>query len=258
MGIRPGHCYNTKKDRAFTRYAVKVHRRSYVGSIPGLKTRQFNMGDGIKQFNRVLNLVADGHAQVRDNALESARMAVNRFLNNKLGKDGYFMKIRVYPFHILRENKLAQGAGADRVSTGMSHCYGKNIGRAVRVRPGQILMSVLVDEENVETAKIACKRAGSKLGVDIKVRVGTDVESIGTKPKKTRDIIAEEKKEEEVKAGAAKAEEEKPAEAKGGKKEEGKAAETKGGKPTEAKGGKAAEAKDAKKGDAKGKDAKKK
>ena len=202
MGLRPGHCYNSKDKRAFTRYAVKVHRKSYVGAIPGLKTRQFNMGNGTKDFSHILDLKVEEHGQIRDNAMESIRMAINRVLNNNVGKDDYFIKIRVYPFQILRENKLAQGAGADRVSQGMSHAFGKNIGRAIRVRPGQKIISVLVDEEHLDFAKIALGRARSKLGLKISIRVGTDVKSIGTKPKKTRDMIKEEKKTiEEEKEG---------------------------------------------------------
>ena len=206
MGLRPGHCYSSKKDRAFSRYAVKVHRKSFVGAIPGLRTRQFNMGNGSKQFNTILDLVVEEHVQIRDNAIESIRMAINRYLHNHVGKDAYFMKIRAYPFQILRENKQAQGAGADRVSQGMSHSFGKNIGRAIRVRPGQKIVSVLVDEEHTEIAKKALLRANSRIGAKLSVRIGTDVESIGTRPKKTRDIIKAEreeaaKKEEEAKKG---------------------------------------------------------
>lgn len=229
MGLRPGHCYRSKKDRSFTRYAVKVHRKSFVGAIPGLKTRQFNMGNGRKDFSHILDLIVGEHVQIRDNAIESIRMAINRYLTNHVGKEDYFMKIRVYPFQILRENKQAQGAGADRVSKGMSHSFGKNIGRAVRVRPGQKIVSVLVDEEFVQVAKTALMRANSKIGASLSVRIGTDVESIGTKPKKTRDIrkAEAEAKEEEKAEGKEAATEEKgkeegKEEAKGEKKEEWK------------------------------------
>jgi len=252
MGLRPGHCYSSKKDRAFTRYAVKVHRKSYTGAIPGLRTRQFNMGNGAKEFSHVLDLKVEEHCQIRDNAIESVRMAINRYLNKHTGKDGYFMKIRVYPFQVLRENKQAQGAGADRVSSGMSHSFGKNIGRAARVRPGQKIVSVLVDEEHVEIAKKALMRANSRLGAKLSVRVGTDVESIGTRPKKTRDMIKEEQKEKEE--AAAKEAEGKEGEKKEGegKKEEGKPGqekkeEGKGEKKEEASEGKKEEKKDEKK-----------
>ena len=206
MGLRPGHCYSSKKDRAFSRYAVKVHRKNYIGASPGLKTRQFNMGNTVKKFSHILDLVADEHMQIRDNAIESTRMAINRLLHNRIGSEGYFMRIRIYPFQLLRENKQAQGAGADRVSQGMSRSYGTIIGRAARVRPGQKLISVLVDEQDVEVAKEALSRANSRMPLDLSIKVGTDVESIGTRPKKIREIVEETPKEEEEKEGEEKEE----------------------------------------------------
>jgi large subunit ribosomal protein L10e len=241
MGLRPGSCYSSKKDRSFTRYALKVHRKSYVGAIPGIKIRQFNMGNGLKQFSHILDLVVEEHCQIRDNALESIRMAINRYLNNHVGKDAYFIKIRAYPFQILRENKQAQGAGADRVSQGMSHAFGRNIGRAIRASPGQKLLSVLVDEQHVEIARKALERAHSKIGAELSIRVGTDVESIGTKPKKTRDIIKAEQEEAEAKK------EEREAE------KEGKAAEKEAGKEPKKEPEKKAEKAAAEKKEEKGK-----
>jgi len=216
MGLRPGPCYSSTKDRAYTRLAVKVHRKNYVGAAPGLKTRQFNMGNPLKEFSHILDLVAKEKVQVRDNAIESSRIAINRFLHNNFGKDGYFMKIRVYPHQLLRENKQAQGAGADRISTGMSHSFGKVIGRAVRVRPGQKMMSVLVDEANIEAAKTALLRANARMPLGLDVVVHTDVKSIGSKPRKIK-VTKAETKEEEEKAGGAE-------EAKGEKKKSGEEA----------------------------------
>jgi large subunit ribosomal protein L10e len=199
--------------------AVRVHRRNYIGAVPGLKTRQFNMGNPMKQFTHILDLKVQEHVQLRDNSIESARIAINRYLHTHLGKENYFMKIRIYPFQILRENKQAQGAHADRIQTGMSKAYGKPIGRAARVRPGQNVVSVLVDEDNVEVAKTALMRAKSRFTCDVKVVVGTDVERIGTKPKKVREAKVAKK---EVKEGDEKAEE-------GKEGAEGKEEETKDG-----------------------------
>src|SRR3989338_285696 len=111
MALRPGRCYSELKDRAYTRLAVKVHRKNYIGAAPGLKTRQFNMGNPQKEFSHILDLLVTDHVQIRDNAIESIRIAINRYLAKKISKDGFFMKIRVYPHIILRENKQAQGAG---------------------------------------------------------------------------------------------------------------------------------------------------
>ncbi|MEM4257068.1 MAG: 50S ribosomal protein L16 [Candidatus Diapherotrites archaeon] len=195
MALRPGHCYRQIKDRAYTRNAVTVQDKDYIGAVPGLKVRQFNMGNGTKDFDTILDLIArpgKNGVQIRDNALESARLMINRALIKNVGKDDFFIKLRVYPSHILRENKQAQGAHADRIQKGMSHAFGKSIGRAVRVRDGQKIFSVLVMEEKKEMAKKALLLAKSRLPCKIEVVIHKDIKSIGTKPKKTRDVISEE------------------------------------------------------------------
>src|SRR3989344_8790067 len=242
MALRPGRCYSELKDRAYTRLAVKVHKKNYIGAAPGLKTRQFNTGNPEKQFNRILDLIVDEDIQIRDNALESVRLAVNRYMFKVLGKEGYFMKIRVYPHHILRENKQAQGAGADRISKGMSLSFGTPIGRAARVKKGSVIISVLIDEKDGEKAKPGMMGANPKLPCAVHVEVNSDVASIGTKPKKTR--ILEEKEEEKPEASEAgavagtEAEGVPSADAKKGeaKKDAGKAEDKKeGGKPAAGK-----------------------
>ncbi|VVB99233.1 50S ribosomal protein L10e [uncultured archaeon] len=200
MGLRPGRCYSSTKDRAYTRYADTVQHKNFIGAVPGLKTRQFNMGNGMKEFDTVADLCivcAPLGMQIRDNAIESTRLMVNRQLFKRLGKEEFFLKVRAYPHHILRENKQAQGAHADRIQKGMSHAFGKAIGRAIRVRDGQVLFSVLCMDENAEKAKECLETAVSRLPCRIKIHVHKDIKSIGTKPKKTRDL-----KEEEDKAAA--------------------------------------------------------
>jgi len=235
MGLRPGQCYRSTEKRPYSRYAVKVHRRNYIGATPGLRTRQFNMGNTNKNFTNILDLIAEETVQIRDNSIESARMNINRHLQTKLGKDGFFMKIRIYPYNILRENKQAQGAHADRIQTGMSKAFGKPIGRAARVRKGQKILSVLVDEPDVETAKKALMGSKSRFTCQISVRVGTDVETIGTKPKKSRAMM-EEKKAEETASNEKEEKGKDSKDAKGGKgkdtKSEGKDAKSKDGKDT--------------------------
>lgn len=217
MGLRPARCYRSLKDRAFTRVAITVHEKNFIGARPALRIKQFNMGNSKKDYSHILDLVSLDSIQIRDNAVESARIAINRFLTNTLGKENYFMRIRIYPYHILRENKQAQGAGADRVSQGMSHAFGKAIGRAVRVKKGQVLISVLVDEQHIETAKQALLRANAKLPCKVNVKVHTDIQSIGTRPRATKIAEAEAKEVEEEKEKAEK--EEAVEEAREGKEE---------------------------------------
>jgi len=219
MGLRPAKCYRSLKDRAYTRIAVTVHKKNYVGTAPALKIRQFNMGSGAKDFSHIVDLIVKSSLQIRDNALEAARIAINKLLTKELGKDGYFMKIRIYPHHILRENKQAQGAGADRVSEGMSHSFGKVIGRSARVRKGQIVVSVLVNEKDVDVAKEALQRANAKFPCKIETKIHTDVESIGTRPIKViEDVKTEEEEKIEEKEGEEKKEGEEAGETKEGDK----------------------------------------
>ena len=101
--------------------------------------------------------------QIRDNAFNSARETANRVLEKNLGVAGFHIKVNVYPFHILRENPIAAGAGADRFSTGMQKSFGKPAGQAARIREGQTMFTVSVDKANLELAKKAMKRAASKI-----------------------------------------------------------------------------------------------
>merc|ERR1712012_302449 len=69
-------------------------------------------------------------------------MGCNKYLVKNCGKEGFHIRVRVHPFHVLRINKMLSCAGADRLQTGMRGAYGKAHGTAARVRIGQILLSV--------------------------------------------------------------------------------------------------------------------
>jgi len=238
MGLRPGHCYRDYDSRAFTRIAITKHKKNYVGAAPSLRIKQFNMGNSAKEYSHIVDLKGEAMIQIRDNAIESARVTVNRYLTKHIGKENYFMRIRVYPFHCLRENKQAQGAGADRVSQGMAHSFGKVIGRAARIKKGQILISVLVDEEHVEIAKQALERAKIKLPCKISLKAHTDVNSIGTRPRSIKMREGEKKEEAEEIATEEGKEEKNKDEKKDGTEADGKTEEKKDEGKEETKEGK--------------------
>jgi large subunit ribosomal protein L10e len=121
------------------------------------------MGNTTGSFDTKIELISKQDLQIRDNCLESARLTSNRTLETELGKTGFNMNLMVYPHHILRENPLAAGAGADRMSTGMKHSFGKVIGRAAQVKKGKVIMEVKVNKNNVEVAKKALNKARYKL-----------------------------------------------------------------------------------------------
>ena len=79
------------------------------------------------------------------------------------------MKILIFPHHIMRENALATGAGADRFSEGMRRAFGKPIGLAARVKPGQRLMELRTIEGKETFCKEAFRRAAMKFPTSCKV-----------------------------------------------------------------------------------------
>lgn len=260
MGLRPAKCYRSTDKRPYTRTAKTVHKKNYVGASPAMLIRQFNMGNPTVKYDKIGDLLSDQAILIRDNAVESTRIAINKVLVAELGKEGFFMKIRVYPYEVLRENKQAQGAGADRVSEGMSHSFGKAIGRAIRVRKNQVLMSVLFFAKDEKVIMEALSRAKAKLPCGTIIKIHEDLESIGTLPRKTRAMIEEEVEEEVEEEEGAEGEEKKEGEGKAEEgKEEGKAGEKKGeGKKEGAKEeGKKEEKGGDKKEEGKGKEGKK-
>ncbi|MEM4247113.1 MAG: 50S ribosomal protein L16 [Candidatus Woesearchaeota archaeon] len=149
-------------ERPYTRFS-KYKQLSYVRSRPVCKVVRFDVGDVNKTFPVSLHLVSKSDLQIRDNAIEAARQTGNRLLEKTLGKTGYRFITRVYPHHVLRENPLAAGAGADRLSTGMAHSFGKSIGIAAQVKKGKPLFTIQIDKENVSLARKALKRASYKI-----------------------------------------------------------------------------------------------
>lgn len=157
-------------ERPYTRTS-KFKSKSYIRMTPNPKVVRFDIGDPNKNFQFTLNLLSKSDLQIRDNALESARQTSNKLLESYLGLNGFHMKIKVYPYHVLREHALASGAGADRFSSGMAHSFGKPIGVAARVKKGQTIFQVSVDKENLDIAKQALERASKKLPCSCTIQV---------------------------------------------------------------------------------------
>ena len=156
MGLRKGHCYSRVK-RAYTRKS-KVKSKSYIKTIPTNKVIRYVMGDQKKSFDFRLNLVAKDPVQIRHNALESCRLVINRKLITRFGSD-YLFTLRVYPHHILRENKMLTGAGADRMQRGMQLSFGQSMGLAAQIKRGQAIFSVDVSKDKIDYAKKALHMA---------------------------------------------------------------------------------------------------
>ncbi len=138
-------------------------RLEYIHGAPQSRITRFNMGTLKDDYEVVLELKAKEQAYVRDVALEALRVNVNRLLQKKLGNQNYYFTIVVYPHHVLRENKMMTGAGADRLQEGMRRAFGKPVGRAAAVRRDQVIARVFTYKGNIEYAKKVLKIGGSKI-----------------------------------------------------------------------------------------------
>lgn len=170
MALRPGRTIR-KKERPYTRVSKRKPRKSYVVGVPHSRIHQFEMGNKTKEFNTNLWLIAENPVQIRHNALESARVTSNKFLEKNIGSENYFLKILVYPHHVLREHALATGAGADRFSSGMRKSFGKPSGRAAQVNKRQRIIHLKMDKKNISIGRKALKRAGYKLPTPCRIEV---------------------------------------------------------------------------------------
>ncbi|MBI3051127.1 50S ribosomal protein L16 [Candidatus Woesearchaeota archaeon] len=166
--LRKGVSYRTI-ERPNTRIS-KFKGKSFVRMTPNIKISRFEMGEN-RKYKYVLNLIPKASVQIRQESLESARQTSLRHLEGNLGKLGYYFRLKVFPFHVLRENPLASGAGADRMSTGMQKSFGKPIGVAAQVRKGRAVMDIGVDRDNIPVAKEALRKALTKMSCSFSVQV---------------------------------------------------------------------------------------
>lgn len=176
MGIRPAVSYRKVDGPAYTRVARRVMNKAFIRGVPGSKTHTFNTGKP-GSYKYEVTLVSKEAMQIRHNQLEAARVAANQYVQKLLGAEGYFMKVFIVPYHVLRENALATGAGADRFQSGMARNFGKPIGVAARVRRGTRMMAIWVPEGKLDVAKEAFRRATIKLSNHTRLDVKEDAKT---------------------------------------------------------------------------------
>ena len=167
MADKPASMYREISKPAYT-------RREYITGIPGSKIAQHKMGD-VKadpdDYPVQISLVVDEECQLRHGSLEASRLSANRFMLKSAGEGNYKMILRKFPHHVIRENKQATGAGADRVSDGMRQSFGKIVGTAARVQRGDRLFTIWCDLDDAVAAKDALRRAYNKISPPCRVVV---------------------------------------------------------------------------------------
>jgi large subunit ribosomal protein L10e len=162
MAKRPGHCYREADRPPFV-------RKRYIHRQPASRIVSFDMGNPPGNFEAQVSLIGLERCQIRHQALEAARVASNRHMTKKAGRLNYHLRMRVKPYHYLRENKMISGAGADRVQDGMRRAWGKVIGVAARVKPNQPLVTIRVNRQHLRAAMDALKKAAPKFPTPCKI-----------------------------------------------------------------------------------------
>ena len=155
MVRKPASMYRQIKGQAYT-------RREYMGGVPASRVSQYEMGNLREDFPVVLTLRVKNRVQIRPPSIEAGRIAAIKVLSGQRGVATVHMTVRAYPHVVLRENKLATGAGADRVSSGMRQGFGKTVGTAARLERNQAILTVRVPAEKAVIAKDALWRASMK------------------------------------------------------------------------------------------------
>lgn len=138
-----------------------------------------------------MHLISNEYEQLSSEALEAARICANKYVESSrsqslamglkptldlikikrltsllprylvkiTGKEGFHLRVRVHPFHVVRINKMLSCAGADRLQTGMRGAFGKPNGLVARVNIGQIILSVRTRDSNRAAAIEALRRS---------------------------------------------------------------------------------------------------
>ena len=144
-------------------------RKEYIRKIPGSRIVQYDMGNLSADFPLTISLAVKKPTKLSHNSLEAARIASNRYMQRRAGRMGYHLKIRVYPHHIVRENPMATGAGADRVQDGMRKAFGKPVSSVAVVKADQKILTVRTNKRNFKDAKEALRRAAMKFPVPCRI-----------------------------------------------------------------------------------------
>uniref|UniRef100_UPI00358E1548 large ribosomal subunit protein uL16 isoform X2 n=1 Tax=Myxine glutinosa TaxID=7769 RepID=UPI00358E1548 len=110
MGRRPARCYRYCKNKPYP-------KSRFCRGVPDAKIRIFDLGRKratVDEFPLCAHMVSGEYEQLSSEALEAARICANKYMVKMCGKDGFHIRVRLHPFHVIRINKMLSCAGADR------------------------------------------------------------------------------------------------------------------------------------------------
>jgi len=170
--LRPARTMSKLHSQSWSRYSLKKPRKNYVRALPHTSLLVFNMGVRKDTYDLEVTLRPMEMIQLRSNALEAARQTTNKYLETNIPQEFEF-KVLVYPHSVIREHKMATGAGADRISRGMSQAFGRPTFVAARVKVDQAVFMVRTNKQHKAVVAEAFRRAASKLSGTYKVRTSS-------------------------------------------------------------------------------------
>jgi len=158
MGRRPSRCYRYCKNKPYI-------KSRYCRGVPNSKILMYDIGRKnapIEEFPLCVHLVSGELEQLASEALEAARITINKYMAKFTNKDAFHVRVRAHPYHVLRINKMLSCAGADRLQTGMRGAFGKPTGLVARVDIGQVIMSIRAKDFHKKQCIEALRRASFK------------------------------------------------------------------------------------------------
>ncbi len=108
--IGPARCYRYCKNKPYI-------KSRYCRGVPDPKIRIFDIGAkeaSVEEFPCCVHLLSGEYEQYSSEALEAARIVVNKHMTKLTNKDSFHMRVRAHPYHVIRINKMLSCAGADR------------------------------------------------------------------------------------------------------------------------------------------------
>ena len=167
--LRPARTCRYPNSQAWARYSLRKPKKNYVRALPHTSLQVFRTGVNSDAYDMEVTLDTLERIQLRSNSIEAARIVANKLLEANIPNQYCFI-VRVYPHNVIREHKMATGAGADRISQGMKvNAFGRPVSIAARMGANQPVFMIRTSSSNRKLAFQAMKRAKSKLSGSYKI-----------------------------------------------------------------------------------------
>lgn len=168
--FRTSKCYKFTKT-PYTRKSKYKKKMFIRGGIPSLRVTKFDTGLSNIEYPMRVSMFSLQKGQIINTAIEAGRQVAQHYITDAFGKDNYHFKIKVYPHQVCRYHSIAMGAGADRYSSGMARPYGKPVYLAAQIKAGEEIMYIELFPNKEQEARIALKKASSKLPLKVYIEV---------------------------------------------------------------------------------------